>query len=89
MESLRRFESRQQTFIASSRWTPQRDGTLQIRQKGVDLTIEPVEQHFQLRVNGLLGRKQFQSVPDAKRFAFTKLEDGTIDAFLRKRNLNR
>lgn len=84
MNSVRRFEARQQRFIGSPRWKPYGDGAFCIRQKGVNLVVESSGQEFKLRVDDVLGKKTYSSAVSAKMFVFELIENGKLDAFLSK-----
>lgn len=84
MDSVRRFEARQQRFIRSTRWKSGDDGTFRIHQKGADLIVEPAGNEFRLCVNNVRGKKNFPSVTDAKLLAFELLENGKLDTFLKR-----
>ncbi len=65
MDSVRRFETRRQRFIQSSRWTHEPDGSLVIYQKGFDLNVVPCPPGFRLIVNSWKGKRQFSSIDEA------------------------
>jgi len=88
MGVLRSVEARQQRFVESTRWKYGEHGTCHIRQKGVNLEVEPVDCKFRLRVNDIQGRRRLSSIQDAKRLAFELLENGALEAFLEKRKHN-
>jgi hypothetical protein len=86
IDSLGRSEARRRRFIQSTRWKHARDGALHIRQKGANLAVESIGQDFRLVVNNVHGKRRFSCVIDAKAFAFEQLENGQLEAFLKKQN---
>ncbi len=83
MESVRRFVDRQNRFISSSRWATTPDGAFAIKQAGIDLRIESSgNRKYRLRMNGVLGRKLFDTVETAKKEAFELIESGVVEKYL-------
>lgn len=84
MDSLRRHDARRKRFIDSPRWKLAAKGALEIRQKGANLTLQPVGHTFCLSVNNVRGRRSFSTVDEAKAFAFDLFESGKLEAYLAK-----
>ncbi|HEX3856437.1 MAG TPA: HNH endonuclease [Verrucomicrobiae bacterium] len=83
MESVRRFESRRSRFMASSRWKD--FGYFwEIRQKRINLRIQKNSDGFQIFMKRFAGKKRFNTVEEAKEFAFNAIEDGSAEKFLAK-----
>jgi hypothetical protein len=85
MESIQRQRERRKRFISSQRWCRDRLGVHRIRQKQIELEVLPEGPSFRLRINGIFGKKLFNSLVDAKAFAFDRLDSGAIDNYLKKR----
>jgi len=85
MDSLRRFESRQKRFIQSKRWMPCDNGAFSIYQKGANLIVEPIGESYRLLVDKTEGKRRFQSITEAKTFAFDLFENGKLEKFLEKK----
>lgn len=83
MESFKRFQSRRERFVESSRWQQER-GIQSIRQKGLVLQISESKGGFQILLNQRKGAKRFPSLRAAKEFAFEVIEDGKAENYLKK-----
>lgn len=79
-------------FVGSKRWKEGSDGSLQIRQKRIDVAIRALGAKYLVFLNELRGRTEYDSIIDAKIRIFDLIESGEADAFLarrRKREIDR
>jgi hypothetical protein len=80
----RKLKERSDRFVTSSRWRMTSYGAT-ICQKGIDLSIVIMHGKFRLSLRGTLGKKAFDSIDDAKRFAFQFIESGEAQRWLARR----
>lgn len=87
MESLKRYESRRRRFIGSTRWKLLDNGSSALRQGDLNLIIVSLGNEYGLEANGLLGRKRFSSLIEAKSATFELIENGRLRDYLVEQNL--
>ena len=85
MESLRRYMSRQQRFLCSSRWKNE-NGIHQILQKRIKIKIQHSTKGFWIKMNDVNGEKVYGTEDEAKQKIFEVIENGKAEACLKKRN---
>ncbi|MEZ7528252.1 HNH endonuclease [Cloacibacterium normanense] len=75
LESIRRFESRKQNFIKSSKWKD--IGNTHIIKKNLfEIKVEEIDKIYYLTIHGKRSTKQYHSLYEAKSSAFEVLENG-------------
>lgn len=82
-ESMTRFASRRQRFATSERWQDC-GGRLLIKQRGMQITVEPINNQFRLRFEEFTGRMEFPTPLDAKRHAFLVVDNRSVQEFLKR-----
>jgi hypothetical protein len=66
------------------RWHTDKSGAPCIKQKGVLLCIVADGANYRLRMDGTLGKREFETLIDAKITAFDLIDSGKAGAYLRR-----
>lgn len=73
-------------FVGSKRWKSDAFGNLCIRQKGIDVKIEKINDSSLISMNNIAGRERFPTALDAKIKVFETIDSGqVIEYFARMR----
>ncbi|WP_155955246.1 HNH endonuclease [Rhodomicrobium udaipurense] len=83
VDSILAHKSRLQRFIKSPRWKTGDDGIFRIRQKRIDLAVEPVDNGYRLSANRIQGKRFFSSAVEVKKHVFELLESGKLEEYLK------
>jgi hypothetical protein len=72
-------------FINSKRWKTLPNGTVCIRQKGIEVLIQRVEDRHVVQMDDAIGKATFDTPLDAKIKVFDLIESGEASAYLARR----
>lgn len=76
-------------FVESNRWKDREGGVSRLSENGTIFQIEPSEAVFKIAVNGEVGRKDFETVLDARKHLFEVMETGAIARFIDRQRQKR
>jgi hypothetical protein len=85
VESTRRFNDRKKRFVSSSRWIIGNAGNPVIKQKEFLVSVVPFGHCWRLKINGEIGKFDFNSVLEAKVKSFELIECGKFKEYFAKR----
>lgn len=72
-------------FISSPRWSEERFGQTRIKQKGIEVFITKSAEGFQIAMDGVTGKAEYQTMLDAKMKVFESIDSGEATKFLAAR----
>jgi hypothetical protein len=84
MATLRKLVDRRKRFVSSLRWHMDKSGSPRIVQNRVVICIVRDGTKYRLKMNGITGKLEFDSVFEAKVRAFDLIESTPVKVFLQK-----
>lgn len=82
--ALRRKEDRKLSFLSSPRWK-KKDNTINIKQKGVEISILEDQSCFRIVMGNIQGKFSYTTLDEAKEKIFEFIDSGAADEFFKKR----